>query len=271
VERTLAHLRGYGGARPVRIGNAADGQLQLDSYGEVIDAVWRIARAGRALDRETCNVLLGFGRYVCRHWREPDEGIWEPRSGRRCHTHSLVLCWAALDRLLDLQRARTLPAKHADLFAEQRTAIRDLVEREGFDEDTMSYTSELGGKDVDATALLFPWYGYTPHDSPRMRATYARVVRELSPAPGLVYRYAGEKDGGGAFGISSFWIAEHLALGGGTKEEARAAFESTLAYANDLGLFAEEIDPRTGAALGNFPQTFTHVGLINAALSLEAP
>jgi GH15 family glucan-1,4-alpha-glucosidase len=269
AERALAHLRGYGGASPVRIGNAADVQLQLDSYGEVIDAVWRMARAGRALDGVTCDVIVGFGRYVCRHWREPDEGIWEPRSGRRSHTHSLVLCWTALDRLLDLQRTSTLPDKYATLFDEQRTAIRELVEREGFDEETMSYTSELGGKEVDATALLFPWYGYVSHDAPRMRGTYARIVRELSPGPGLIYRYAGEIDGGGAFGISSFWAAEHLARGGGTKEEARAAFESTLAYANDLGLFAEEIDPRTGAALGNFPQTFTHVGLINAALSLE--
>jgi GH15 family glucan-1,4-alpha-glucosidase len=270
AERELAHLRGYGGARPVRIGNAADRQLQLDSYGEVVDAVFRVAAAGTQLDRDTQNVLLGFARYVCAHWKEPDEGIWEPRSGRKLHTHSLVLCWTALDRVIELQRRGSLPPKHAAMFEEHRAAIRELVERAGFDARLMSYTSEIGGRDVDATALLFPWYGFTRHDSPRMRGTLARILEELSPAPGLVYRYADERNGGGAFGISSFWLAEHLALGGGTLEQAMAAFESTLAYANDVGLFAEEIEPSTGGALGNFPQTFTHVGLINAALSIAS-
>lgn len=267
-ERVLGQLAGFGGARPVRTGNAADAQLQLDAYGEVIDAVWRITRSGRRLDRETSRVITGFGLHVCRHWREPDHGIWEPRTGRRWHTHSLALCWTALARLLDLQRTGEIAPRHHELFAAEAARIRSVVEQSGFDLETNSYTSELGGKDVDASALLLPWYGFVRHDSPRMRGTFERILRELSPRRGLLYRYTVDRAGDGAFGISSFWAAEHLARGGGSERDARATFESTLRYANDVGLFAEEIDPATGAPLGNFPQTFTHVGLINAALSI---
>jgi GH15 family glucan-1,4-alpha-glucosidase len=269
-ERVLSNLAGHGGASPVRVGNGAVDQLQLDVYGEVIDAVWRIACAGTKLDSESCSVIIGFGRYVCSHWEEADEGIWEPRSGRELHTHSAVLCWAALDRLIDLQQRGDVPSKHRALFEEHRARIRRVVEQRGFNSELDSYTATFDGHTVDATLLLLAWYGFADATAARMRSTFRRIRRELSPRPGLLYRYDPRESNEGAFGICSFWVAEYLARGGGTRDEAQREFERTLAFANDVGLFGEEIDADTGCALGNFPQTFTHVGLINAALALEA-
>ena len=275
-ERTLDRLAGYLGSRPVRIGNAAAGQLQLDVYGEVIDAVTHFVREGGTLDRETEGALSAFGEYVCRHWDQPDEGIWEPRSGRANHTHSRVLCWTALDRLLQLHAQDHLRRAPVSKFQENREAIRRQVETRAWNPALQSYVAQLDGDRVDATLLLLPWYGFEPAGSTRMRQTYQRVREHLGAGDGLLYRYrtpslrSGQADspGEGAFGISSFWGAEYLALGGGTVEEARELFEGLCGHANDVGLFAEEVDPTTGAALGNFPQAFTHVGLISAALSL---
>ena len=269
TERTLSHLSGYHSSQPVRIGNAAADQLQLDVYGEVIDAVTHFICAGGVLDRETRRMLCSFGDFVCRHWREADEGIWEPRSGRYHNTHSRVLCWTALDRLIDLHANGQLPEAPAAEFAIQREAIRCDVEERGWNPRLSSYAARLNGDDLDASLLLIPWYGFAKASSPRMRQTYALVRQRLGAGGGLLYRYrSDESPGEGAFGICSFWGAEYLALGGGTVEEAQRVFEGLLGYSNDLGLFAEEIDPNTGDALGNFPQAFTHVGLINAALSL---
>ena len=270
AERELAHVAGHASSRPVRLGNGADRQIQLDCYGEVIDAVWRVACAGMPLDNVTCSTIEGFGRYVCKHWKDVDAGIWEPRGRPRRHTHSLALCWVALERLIDLQARRQMRVRHRALFEDHRAQIRAELTTHGYNEALASYTAELGGDTVDATALLLGWYGYEQPGSDRMRSTFAAVVERLSPAPGLLYRYRGEEDDEGAFGICCFWMAEHLAQGGGTHAEACAAFEKTLAYGNDLGLFSEEIDPVSGRALGNFPQNFTHVGLINAALSITA-
>lgn len=268
-ERILGHFGGYQGSGPVRIGNAATGQLQLDVYGEVIDAVTHFVRTGGTFDRETERMLCAFGRYVCRHWHEPDEGIWEPRSGRGHNTHSRVLCWTALDRLLQLHAKGHLPgAPVAELERTRELVRRDVVER-AWNADLGSYVARLDGDRLDASLLLLPWYGFEDARSDRMRRTYARIQEHLGAGDGLLYRYrTGESPGEGAFGICSFWGAEYLALGGGTPEEARTTLERLCGYANDVGLFAEEIDPRTGAALGNFPQAFTHVGLVNAALSL---
>jgi GH15 family glucan-1,4-alpha-glucosidase len=276
-ERTLDQLAGYRGSRPIRIGNAAAEQRQLDVYGEVIDAVTHFVREGGTLDRETEGVLRAFGEYVCRHWDEPDEGIWEPRTGRANHTHSRVLCWVALDRLLHLHAQDHLRWAPAAKFQENREAIRRQVEARAWNPALQSYVAQLDGDRLDATLLLLAWYGFEAAGSERMRATYQRIRERLGAGDGLLYRYhpgpqrsEGEPSspGEGAFGICSFWGVEYLALGGGTVEEARELFERLCGYANDVGLFAEEIDPTTGAALGNFPQAFTHVGLINAALSL---
>ena len=268
-ERILERFAGYGESRPVRIGNAAEGQRQLDVYGEVIEAVAQFVDAGGTLDRETEQALCAFGEYVCRHWQEPDEGIWEPRSGAAHNTHSRVLCWTALDRLLALHAQGHLRRAPAAMFEKNRALIRREVEARAWNPALDSYVSVLDGDRLDAALLLLPWYGFEQAAGDRMRGTYARVTERLGAGNNLLYRYRTDDSAGeGAFGICSFWGVEYLAMGGGTLDEARAAFDRLCDHANDVGLFAEEIDPATGAALGNFPQAFTHVGLINAALSL---
>jgi GH15 family glucan-1,4-alpha-glucosidase len=268
-ERILNRLSGYRGSRPVRIGNAAMVQRQLDVYGEVIDAVTHFVREGGTLDRDSERLLCALGEYVCRHWDDPDEGIWEPRSGQRHNTHSRVLCWTALDRLLHLHVQDHLGDAPLEKFLQNRDAIRRQVETRAWNPELQSYVARLDGDELDATLLLLAWYGFEPADSERMRSTYQMIQARLAAGDGLLYRYhTGDSPGEGAFGICCFWVVEYLALGGGTAEEARELFERLCDYANDVGLFGEEIDPITGAALGNFPQAFTHVGLINAALSL---
>jgi GH15 family glucan-1,4-alpha-glucosidase len=268
-ELELPHLEGYAGSRPVRVGNDAHGQLQLDVYGEVLDAVSRFARRGGRFDRDTVRLLDGLGHTVCRRWREPDEGIWEGRSGRFHHTHSKVLCWVALDRLIQMHEAAQIRVC-VDEFRAERDAIRAEIEARGYNERLGSYTRTFDGDELDASLLVLPLYGYLTGTEPRMRSTCARI-RERLGRDGLVYRYLETDDGlppgEGAFGICSFWAVECLARGGDV-EAAAQVFERLLSCANDVGLFAEEIDPATGAALGNFPQAFTHVGLINAALTL---
>jgi GH15 family glucan-1,4-alpha-glucosidase len=271
-ERVLEHLSGYRGARPVRVGNAAAHQLQLDVYGEVIDAAALFAQHGHAFDTETRDMLRAFGLYVCHNWDRPDEGIWEPRTSPKHNTHSRVLCWIALDRLLDLHARGLLPDIPTDDIARNREMIRREVETRGWNEARQSYVSHLDGTEVDASLLMLSWHGFDPPSSHRMTKTYARIRRELGAGDGLLYRHARrspETAGEGAFGICSFWGAEYLALGGGTVEAATTAFEQLCDYGNDVGLFGEEIDPTSGEALGNFPQAFSHIGLINAALSVD--
>ncbi len=269
-EQELTHLEGYACSRPVRIGNDAHGQLQLDVYGEVIDAVARFAARGGRFESETITFLNDLGRVVCERWREADEGIWEGRAGHFHHTHSKVLGWVALDRLIGLHETRRLTLD-ADRFRIERDLIRAEIEARGFNPRLGSYTRLFDGDDLDASLLLLPLYGYIDGAHPRMRSTCSRVHEELGHGP-LISRYHfGMEDGlpagEGAFGICSFWGVECRARGGDV-HGAAAAFELLLSYANDLGLFAEEIDPDTGEALGNFPQALTHVGLINAALTL---
>jgi GH15 family glucan-1,4-alpha-glucosidase len=268
-EHELPHLRGHRGARPVRVGNAAARQVQLDLYGEVVGAAAYLVRNGGSLDRGTQKELIGLGKLVCERWREPDQGIWEVRGERRHFTHSRVLCWAALNGLLELHDMNHLRAPVRQ-FAENRAFIRQEVERLGYSEQLGTYTRTLGGFDVDASLLLLPWYGYTEAASPRMRGTFARIHRELYVGEGLYRRYHGRWTiGEGAFGICSFWAAEYLAMGGGSLEQAHAQLTALFRHANDVGLYGEEILPETGEALGNFPQAYTHVGLINAALTLD--
>ncbi len=269
-ERELSHLAGHAGSRPVRIGNAAVEQVQLDTYGEVIEAAAYFVRSGGSIDSGTANMLIGFGDQLCRHWDEPDQGIWEERGPGSDFVHSRALSWAALQRLLELHEKGHLPRLPAAEFARARDEIRHNVETLGWSEQLQTYTRTLGGSSVDASLLLLPWYGYCKADSPRMRGTWSRIRERLGLGRGLFRRYDGPLTRGeGAFGICSFWAAEFLALGGGSLEEAQENFESLLGFANDVGLYAEEIEPETGAALGNFPQAYTHVGLINAALSIH--
>jgi len=269
-ERELSWLEGYAGSRPVRVGNDAQGQLQLDVYGEVIDAAAQFLDRGGRLDRDTSRMLEGLGRTVCRRWREPDEGIWEGRSGRFHHTHSKTLCWVALDRLVKMHEAGHLEVS-VDVFRTIRDEIRRDIETHGYNGQIGSYTRTFDGEEMDASLLTLPHYGYIEGTHPRMRSTCASIHEKLA-SDGLIYRYESDTDDGlppgeGAFGICSFWAVECVARGGDV-EGAKRAFDRALSHANDVGLFAEEIDPETGAALGNFPQAFTHIGLINAALTL---
>lgn len=270
-ERELTHLSGFADSRPVRVGNDASAQLQLDIYGEVVDAAYQFVRHGGKLESSTARLLVGLGKTVCKRWREPDEGIWEIRSGRRHHTYSKGMCWVALDRLLRMHRDGVLRAP-ASWFRSERQAIRAEVEARGFNEQLRTYVGVFGGRAVDASLLLLARYGYLDSRAPRARSTLAAVRRELG-CNGLVYRYLHQDDGlqggEGAFGICSFWAARELAVCGEV-DAAAEAFERVLACANDVGLLAEQIDPRTDALLGNFPQAFTHVGLVDAALALQS-
>jgi GH15 family glucan-1,4-alpha-glucosidase len=270
-EATLDHLQGHLGSRPVRIRNAAVRQLQLDGYGELIEAVAEMCRRGRSLARETQSMLRELGEFVCDHWREPDQGIWEPREAPSRHTFSRVMCWVALDRLLLLHRAGYVRRLPAERFERERAAIHAEISREGFNRTLHSFTDVLGGDTVDSSLLLLGRYGYLAPADARMRGTHRRIMERLRAAPGLVYRNeASLPQAEGAFGICSTWVTEHLAGGGGSLAEAEGWFRQFLGYANDLGLYAEEIEPATGAALGNFPQAYSHVGLVGAALAIES-
>jgi GH15 family glucan-1,4-alpha-glucosidase len=267
-ERTLDDLEGYRGSRPVRVGNGATNQLQLDVYGEVVEAVRQYVIRGGRIDRATGRLLVGLGETVCRFWREPDDGIWESRAGRRHHTHSKVMGWVALDRLVALHDEAHLRAP-VDRFRRERDEIRRDVETNAWDDRLESYVAAYDERHLDASLLQLGFVGFADPRGDRMKRTRRAIETHLG-RDDLVYRYFGG-DGlpgsEGAFGICSFWAVEALALEGEVEEAARR-FESLLRRANDVGLYSEEIDPATGEMLGNFPQAFTHTGLIGAALTL---
>ncbi|MGI8960921.1 MAG: glycoside hydrolase family 15 protein [Bryobacteraceae bacterium] len=253
-ERTLLHMPGYRGSSPVRVGNQARKQLQLDTYGEVICGSSRLIKSNGYADRETAKVLTSLGKYVCGNWRHPDAGIWEPRDAPAAHTHSRLLCWVALDELLQLHDRGLLNKAPMDMFKNTRDEIRRDIELNSWNEEIGSYTSKPGETTLDATLLLIALHNFEPISSIRLRRTFDRVKQKLGAGGPLLYRYRIEQyPEEGAFGICSFWAAEYLAMGGGSLEEAKRDFEALLRYANDLGLYAEEIDPITGAALGKLP------------------
>ena len=266
VETAVQHLSGYMNSRPVRIGNGARDQLQLDIYGEVVDAAAQYAQQVTGLDHVMQKALIGLGNYVAQNWDQPDEGIWEPRSGRSNNTHSRLMCWTALDRLLAMSEKGLLQNLPSDLFTRERDRIRQQIEKRAWNNTLQSYVSVLDSDEIDATVLRLPWYGFERADSKRMKSTYRLIKEQLGAGNGLLYRYKPQAPEG-AFGVCGFWGVEHLALAGAF-DEAHETFQQLSKYQNDLGLFAEETDPRTGAALGNFPQAFTHVGLISAALTI---
>ena len=268
-ERELAELHGYAGSRPVRIGNAAIEQVQLDIYGEVVDAVSQFVDERQKLDREMQKMLRQCGEYVCEHWQEPDNGIWEERDQRRLYTHSRLMCWVALDRLIEMQARGQLDGIAAEKCKTERERIRAEIELDAWNPKLEAYVQACGSEELDASALLLAYHGFAEASSRRMQQTNERIREKLVPRPGLVYRNEKSKDRHeGAFALCSFWETDFLARSGNVSE-ARKFFEAALAYANDVGLFGEEIDPETGDTLGNFPQGFTHLGVINAALSLR--
>jgi GH15 family glucan-1,4-alpha-glucosidase len=268
-EQELKHLRGYFDSAPVRIGNGARNQLQLDIYGETVEATAQYAEYSDyfgSFDHMTQGTLIALGKYVAKNWDQPDEGIWEPRYTRENHTHSRLMCWTALDRLLALGEKGKLEGVPREWFTRERDRIREQIETRAWNAELQSYVSVLDGNELDSTLLRLDWYGFEHADSDRMISTYEKVREKLGAGKGLFYRYQRNPEEG-TFGVCSFWGVEHLALAG-RLDEAHEAFQQLLSYQNDLGLFAEEIDPATGDALGNFPQAFTHVGLISAALTI---
>jgi GH15 family glucan-1,4-alpha-glucosidase len=268
-ERTLA-LDGYGGSRPVRVGNGAAGQLQLDVYGDLLQAAWLYAAAGRRIDPEIARRLAKTTDLVCRIWAQPDAGLWEVRSDPQHCTQSKMMCAVAIDRALRLVEVGQIPGRHAALWQRAHAAIREFIEERCWSETKGSYVRYPGTGDLDASLLLGVVFAYRQPGDPRMRRTLGAIERELAHGP-YVYRYSGE-DGlsgqEGAFLTCSFWLVEALALQG-RREEAAGLMAELVAAANDVGLYSEEVEPAGGDFLGNLPQALTHLGLINAALTLE--
>ncbi len=270
-EHELPHLAGYAHSRPVRIGNGAALQRQLDGYGEVLDAAYTYAKWRGGLDLAVWRPLARLVAYAAAHWRQPDESIWEVRGGRQQFVYSKVLCWVALDRGIKLARRHHLPAPVAEWEA-CRAEIHHEVLHRGYHPGIHAFTQTFDNDCLDSSLLLMPLLRFcSPHD-PRMASTIRRIQATLA-ADSLVARYQNTGDDGvggpeGAFAICTFWLVDCLTLLG-CAEEARARFQRMLGYANPLGLFSEEIDPRTGTMLGNFPQAFTHMALLNSAHNLE--
>jgi GH15 family glucan-1,4-alpha-glucosidase len=265
-ERELWQLEGYEASRPVRVGNQAYIQEQLDIYGEVMNAAVMSREEGAQFSSDERKFLERLASYVMRHWHEPDSGIWESRTDFSRHVHSRVLCWVAMDSAARLARDGVLRLDASEC-QRMASAIKDEVNQLGVSA-AGHYVASYENPTVDSALLTLPLLGYEDVNSPRIQATIAAVRRGLG-RDDLLYRHPrGETRGEGAFVLCSFWLVECLVMSGEV-DGARELFEGLLARANDLGLYAEEIDPETGAFLGNFPQAFSHVGLINAALALE--
>jgi GH15 family glucan-1,4-alpha-glucosidase len=269
-------LPGYEGSRPVRIGNKASEQLQLDVYGEVMDAFYQARRGGLERSDAAAAVQLAFLEHLEQVWREPDESIWEVRGGPRQFTYSKVMAWVAFDRAV---RSHEVFGRHdhprADRWRRLRDEVHDDVCRNGFDAGLDSFVQFYGSTELDASLLQIPILGFLPVDDPRVRGTVAAIERHLL-VDGFVMRYRSESvpdglpAGEGAFLACSFWLVDVYVLQG-RWEEARVLFDRLLSLGNDLGLLSEEYDPLARRLVGNFPQAFSHVALINSALGLARP
>jgi GH15 family glucan-1,4-alpha-glucosidase len=271
TELELPWLDGYEGSRPVRIGNAAHAQFQLDVYGELMDAL-HVARTRKlGPEEDAWKLQLALLEYLEGAWDQPDEGIWEIRGERRHFTHSKVMAWVGLDRSIAAVETLGLDGP-VERWRRLRARIHDDVCRRGFDAQRNAFVQYYGGTALDAALLMLPLVGFLPVDDPRVRGTVAAIRRELM-VDGLVMRYSGENGvdglppGEGAFLVCTFWLVDNLAVAG-QYGEARELFERLLELRNDVGLLAEEYDPHAGRQLGNYPQAFSHIGLINSAHNL---
>ncbi|MCB5909903.1 glycoside hydrolase family 15 protein [Streptomyces pinistramenti] len=276
-ENELNWLPGYENSQPVRVGNGAAGQLQLDVYGEVIEALHLAHMTGLARNDYASLLQLKLIRWVEKHWDEPDEGIWEVRGPRRHFVHSKVMTWVAVDRTIKL-----IEAGDVDGPLERWKELRDTIHRDvcekGYDAERNTFTQSYGSQELDASLLLIPQMGFLPPDDKRVIGTIEAIQRELATEDGFILRYPTSADEAGVDGLEgeegaflacSFWMADDLAMIGRV-EEARKLFERLLALRNDLGLLAEEWDPHNQRQVGNFPQAFSHVPLIDTALRLTA-
>src|SRR5579871_1371519 len=271
IEWEADWLPGYEGARPVRIGNAAHEQLQLDVYGEVMDAAHQARRSGLATHESGWEVHLKMLEHLAGIWKEPDEGIWEVRGGPRQFTHSKVMAWVAFDRAIKSAEMFGFEGP-IDHWRKVRDEIFETTCTQGFDRALGSFVQYFGSKEVDASLLLMPSVGFLPVDDPRVKGTIAAIERELL-VDGLVVRYKthtgvdGLEPGEGAFLACSFWLADVYILQG-RRAEAEQLFRRLVSLCNDVGLLSEEYDFRTQRLAGNFPQAFSHVGLVNTAFNL---
>jgi GH15 family glucan-1,4-alpha-glucosidase len=279
AERELPQLSGYSDSLPVRIGNGAADQKQLDVFGEVLDCIHLFRRQGgferygEKLEGPLWAKMTQLVEHVCLHWRETDSGIWEVRGGTRHFVYSKVMCWVALDRAI---RAAEQLNLESDLprWRMLRDQIRADILIHGYNTRIGAFTQSYDSEELDASNLLLPLVGFIAPDDPRMRSTVDRIIEHLTDERGFVYRYHAEDTddgltgGEGTFTICTFWLVDNLSMQGRI-DEARSLFERLLGYASHLGLFSEEIDSKKNMALGNFPQAFTHIALINSASNLR--
>lgn len=272
TERTLIHTEGYKNSSPVRIGNGAHDQLQLDIYGELMNSVYIYHKHTGSISHDFWSYLSRLVEFVCNNWRQPDEGIWEVRAGRQEFTYSRVMCWVAIDRAIRIAQDRAFPAP-----LERWQTVRDEIYNEVFENHwspkLQAFVQHKGSEAVDASCLLMPLVKFISPTDPRWLSTL-KAIEELLVEDSLVYRYNtingasdGLSGGEGTFSMCSFWYVECLSRSGDL-EKARFIFEKTLGYANHLGLYAEELGP-CGEHLGNFPQAFSHLALISAACNLD--
>ena len=271
TERTLPHLAGWRESRPVRVGNGAWNQRQLDIYGELLGAAYRLRDQMKKLAPPVAEFLADVADAAAAGWQEADHGIWEVRDEPRHFLHSKLMCWVALDRAIELAESLGADADRVDRWQQERDLIRTAILERGWSDSAGAFTQTLDGHALDASTLLLPIVGFLPADDARVRATVNAIAERLTDSRGLVYRYKtddGLEGKEGSFLLCTFWLAHALALGGEV-ERARATFEQAVAYVNDLGLLSEEVDGASGELLGNFPQAFSHVGLVNAAWAIS--
>ena len=273
TERELPHLEGWRGSRPVRVGNGAWNQAQIDVYGELLGAAHRLAGQLSDLDEHTRRFLVACADTAAEKWTETDQGIWEVRGEPQHFLYSKVMCWVALDRAIDLADLLHAGDRVAG-WSRARDEVAALVLRDGWSDQAKAFTQYLGSDALDASVLMMSLVGFLPPDDPRVLATIDAIEERLTDDRGLVYRYrtSGGVDGlrgeEGTFLLCTFWLAQALALSGQV-DRAEAVFGRAIAFVNDVGLLAEEVDPRTGELLGNFPQAFSHIGLVNAAWAIS--
>jgi GH15 family glucan-1,4-alpha-glucosidase len=270
TERQLCHLSGWRGSAPVRVGNDAWSQRQLDVYGELLCSVHRLEDMLERVDGTVHRFLVDSAEMAAKRWREKDQGIWEMRSEPRHYVHSKLMCWVALDRAISL--ADTLDAgDRVERWRRTREDIRRAVLEEGWNERLGAFTQSFGSDALDAACLMIPITGFLPADDPRVRSTVRVIQEHLTDRNGLVHRYDlddGVEGDEGAFLLCTFWLAQVQAMAG-ELEAATVTFTRAASYANDVGLLAEEVDPERRVMLGNYPQAFSHVGLVNAAWAIS--
>jgi GH15 family glucan-1,4-alpha-glucosidase len=269
-EREVTHLSGWRGSRPVRVGNDAWVQHQLDVYGALLDAAYTLRFELTEMDEPTRSFLVSAVDTAAAHWREDDQGIWEIRGSARPFLHSKLMCWVALDRGILLADQLRLDDDKAAAWRLAREDLREAIIDLGWSEKAGAYAQSFGSDNLDASALLLAIVGFLPASDPRLLSTIDAIEQDLSDERGLLYRYRGD-DGfdepEGTFLLCTFWLAHALAITGQV-DRARKTLERAASYATDLGLFAEQVHPASGELLGNFPQAFSHLGLVNAAQAL---